>query len=596
MTAADRPGAPSDGERGGRSLQRLRSRRARRAAATGSASDGDRLRPDPASRFQPDGPHEPSAYVDPHAFAWTDRQLEGSRAGRPGHLRDARRHVHARRHLGAPRRTQLAELARIGITVIEMMPVAEFPGRFGWGYDGVDLYAPTHLYGTPDDLRAFVDRAHAARPRRDPRRRLQPPRSGRQLPRRVLARLLHRQVHERLGPRDQLRGAGAGARVLRAERAPTGSTSSTSTACGSTRRRTSTTRRRDHVIADDRARGARRRRAARSILVVAENEPQDTRIVRRDRAAAATALDALWNDDFAPHGAGGADRPARGVLPRLPGHRAGADLVRALRLPLSGAVLRVAEAAPRHAGARSAAARVRHATSRITTRSRTRAFGRRLHQLAAPARYRAMTAWLLLGPATPMLFQGQEFCVVDAVPLLRRPQAGARRGGARRPRRVPRAVPQPDRRARSCGAAAAGRRRDVRRVQARFRRARAPPRGLRAALRSAARCGATTPCCRAPARIGPKGRCSGPARFVLRYLDRRARRSPAARQPRTAIWIHAGARAAARAAARCAQWRLAWSSEAPRTAGRARRRSTRTAPWLVPGGCALFFVPEHGGR
>ena len=49
---------------------------------------------------------------------------------------------------------QLSELARIGITVIEMMPVAEFPGRFGWGYDGVDLFAPSHLYGTPDDLRS----------------------------------------------------------------------------------------------------------------------------------------------------------------------------------------------------------------------------------------------------------------------------------------------------------------------------------------------------------------------------------------------------------------------------------------------------------
>src|SRR5207245_2443860 len=56
---------------------------------------------------------------------------------------------------------QLSELARIGITLIEMMPVAEFPGSFGWGYDGVDLFAPTHLYGTPDNMRTFVDRAHA---------------------------------------------------------------------------------------------------------------------------------------------------------------------------------------------------------------------------------------------------------------------------------------------------------------------------------------------------------------------------------------------------------------------------------------------------
>jgi maltooligosyltrehalose trehalohydrolase len=49
----------------------------------------------------------------------------------------------------------------VGVTVLEVMPVAEFPGRFGWGYDGVDWFAPTRLYGTPDDFRAFVDRAHA---------------------------------------------------------------------------------------------------------------------------------------------------------------------------------------------------------------------------------------------------------------------------------------------------------------------------------------------------------------------------------------------------------------------------------------------------
>src|SRR5438874_3650388 len=56
---------------------------------------------------------------------------------------------------------QLSELARIGITVIEVMPIADFPGNFGWGYDGVDFFAPTHLYGTPDDLRGFVNHAHS---------------------------------------------------------------------------------------------------------------------------------------------------------------------------------------------------------------------------------------------------------------------------------------------------------------------------------------------------------------------------------------------------------------------------------------------------
>jgi maltooligosyltrehalose trehalohydrolase len=55
---------------------------------------------------------------------------------------------------------QLPELEQLGITAVEVMPVAEFPGRFGWGYDGVDLFAPTRLYGTPDEFRLFIDRAH----------------------------------------------------------------------------------------------------------------------------------------------------------------------------------------------------------------------------------------------------------------------------------------------------------------------------------------------------------------------------------------------------------------------------------------------------
>ncbi len=56
---------------------------------------------------------------------------------------------------------ELPELAALGVTVLEIMPVADFPGRFGWGYDGVNLFAPTRLYGTPDEFRYFVNQAHA---------------------------------------------------------------------------------------------------------------------------------------------------------------------------------------------------------------------------------------------------------------------------------------------------------------------------------------------------------------------------------------------------------------------------------------------------
>ena len=114
--------------------------------------------PDPASRFQPEGPHGSSCVIDPARFRWTD-------SGWPGVTLKGQ--IIYEMHIGTFTKEgtwrgateQLEELARIGITVIEMMPVADFPGQFGWGYDGVDLFAPSRLYGTPDDLRRFIDRA-----------------------------------------------------------------------------------------------------------------------------------------------------------------------------------------------------------------------------------------------------------------------------------------------------------------------------------------------------------------------------------------------------------------------------------------------------
>jgi maltooligosyltrehalose trehalohydrolase len=121
-------------------------------------SQGNAL-PDPASRFQPDGPHGASQVVDPGSFAWND-------AGWRGIPRE--RLVIYEIHIGTftPEGTweaasrHLPAIAELGITAVEMMPIADFPGKFGWGYDGVDLFASTRLYGSPDDLRRFVDRAH----------------------------------------------------------------------------------------------------------------------------------------------------------------------------------------------------------------------------------------------------------------------------------------------------------------------------------------------------------------------------------------------------------------------------------------------------
>ncbi|HYI16034.1 MAG TPA: alpha-amylase family glycosyl hydrolase, partial [Thermomicrobiales bacterium] len=115
--------------------------------------------PDPASRFQPEGPHGSSEIVDPTAFVWSDGGWSG--VG----LRGA---VIYELHVGTftaagtwdAARRELPALRDLGITVIEVMPIADFPGQFGWGYDGVNLFAPSRLYGTPDDARRFIDDAH----------------------------------------------------------------------------------------------------------------------------------------------------------------------------------------------------------------------------------------------------------------------------------------------------------------------------------------------------------------------------------------------------------------------------------------------------
>jgi maltooligosyltrehalose trehalohydrolase len=119
----------------------------------------ERLYPDPASRFQPEGPHGPSQIIDRNAFKWTDQEFKGI---------DKKKAILYEMHIGTftPEGTwksaieKLPFLVEIGITVIEMMPVNEFCGKFNWGYDGVSLFAPTHNYGHPDDLKAFINEAH----------------------------------------------------------------------------------------------------------------------------------------------------------------------------------------------------------------------------------------------------------------------------------------------------------------------------------------------------------------------------------------------------------------------------------------------------
>ena len=114
--------------------------------------DAETLYPDPASRYQPEGPHGPSVIVDPRRSRGPMRLAGVSLDGQV--LYELHVGTFTRAGTWAAAAGELAELARSASPCIEVMPVAEFEGRFGWGYDGVDLFAPSHLYGTPDDFRA----------------------------------------------------------------------------------------------------------------------------------------------------------------------------------------------------------------------------------------------------------------------------------------------------------------------------------------------------------------------------------------------------------------------------------------------------------
>ena len=120
----------------------------------------DPLVPDPVSRFQPEGVHGPSRVVDPAAFRWTD---EGWRGIEMADVVVYELHVGTFTEEGTfdaaiPR---LRHLRDLGVTAVELLPVAQFPGERNWGYDGVGLYAVQHSYGGPDGLRRLVDAAHA---------------------------------------------------------------------------------------------------------------------------------------------------------------------------------------------------------------------------------------------------------------------------------------------------------------------------------------------------------------------------------------------------------------------------------------------------
>jgi maltooligosyltrehalose trehalohydrolase len=368
--------------------------------------DGDGPYADPASRFQPDGPFGPSQVVDPAAFRWTDRDWCG--IGRKGQ-------VIYEIHVGTftPEGTwvaaaeRLPTLAELGITALEVMPIADFPGRFGWGYDGVNPFAPTRLYGTPDDLRRFVDRAHAL----------------------GLGVILD-VVYNHLGAEGNVFPHFAREYFTDAYKTEWGVAFNFDGKQSEPVREFFLTNAgywidefhldglrldamqaifdysREPILAAivRRVRGAAR---GRSTLVIGENEPQKVRHVEPIEQGG-FGLDALWNDDF--HHA---------AMVALTGHNeayytdyrgAPQEFISALKWGYLYQGQRYTWQDKRRGTPTyglEAATFILYLQNHDQVANTIR--GQRVHRQTSPGRLRAMTALMLLAPGTPMLFQGQEF-------------------------------------------------------------------------------------------------------------------------------------------------------------------------------------------
>jgi maltooligosyltrehalose trehalohydrolase len=368
--------------------------------------DGKGPFPDPATRFQPFGPHGVSQIVDPEIFPWTDDAWPGVElAGQ----------VIYELHIGTFTREgtwqaaarELPNLASLGITLIELMPVAEFDGAFGWGYDGVDLFAPTRNYGSPDDFRAFVDAAHA---------------NG--------IGVILDVVYNHLGPSGNYLSEFSNSYFSTKKKTDWGASINfdgdkscavrqfycSNAAYWITEYHLDGLRldatqdihdsSKDHIIAEL-TRAARKAGGPRNILIVAENEPQETKLIRPVNQGG-FGIDALWNDDF-HHSAIVAATGQRGAY-YLDYLGSSQELLSSLKHGFL------------YQGQWYSWQKKRRGSSTLGTKPESMvaylqnhdqvansARGLRLHKLTTYGRFKALTTVLLLGPATPMLLQGQEF-------------------------------------------------------------------------------------------------------------------------------------------------------------------------------------------
>lgn len=381
------------------------------AVATGDLyqfklDDDDTLYPDPASRAQPYGPHGPSMVVNAEKFSWTDDHWQGV---------TQKSQVIYEMHIGtftregtfASATRELAELAELGITIIELMPVNEFDGEFGWGYDGVGLYAPYHGYGTPNELRKFIDTAH-------------------QLGMGVILDVVYNHVgssgcylHEFSSQYFSTRYSSEWGDTFNfdgKDNAPVREFilhnalywirefhfdgfrfDATQQIFDSSS---------DHIVATI-VRHARAIASPRELYISGENEPQDVRfIISAD--ANGYSLDSLWNDDF-HHSAmvNATGRSAayfsdyRGTPQEFISNLKYGFLYQGQYYPWQ----KKTRGTPTFGLPPQKFIHYLQNHDQVANGGR----GKRLHQLTSPGELRALTCLLLLGPQTPLLFQGQEF-------------------------------------------------------------------------------------------------------------------------------------------------------------------------------------------
>lgn len=366
----------------------------------------EQLFPDPASRYQPEGPEGPSQIIDPFAYQWRAKEWRGS---------SLRGQVIYEMHVGAFSETgnwagakaKLPLLAEIGITLIEMMPVNDFPGRFGWGYDGVNLFSPSRLYGSADDLRDFVDAAHELNigvildvvynhigP------------SGNYLPQFSHNWFTDRHANEWGdaldfdGPHSKgvreffISNAACWIEEYRFDGLRLDATQSIHDAS------------REHVIAAI-AREARKAANTREIILIGESEPMDTNLTRAPEDGGC-GLDAIWNDDL-HHSAfvalTGRTESYFEDYAGTPQEFISAVKYGALYQGQFYAHQSQTRGAPALDIAPAAFINFLENHDQISNRPH----GERFFQRTSPGRARALTTLLLLAPGTPMLFQGQEF-------------------------------------------------------------------------------------------------------------------------------------------------------------------------------------------